>query len=181
MAAPIGVPPVKLRGWVAGSPSPLDPHFAERAAALPRTYVARNVQFESDPERARAAMLSGSARDVVVAEAPASGAAAKDGTATLAHYDPQEVRISADCAQRCLVVLTDLVYPGWRATIDGAASPVVTTNLLYRGVWMPAGRHEIVHRYHATALTRGAWAGAALLAATLGAALLAQRRAQLRW
>ncbi|MBW2269771.1 MAG: YfhO family protein, partial [Deltaproteobacteria bacterium] len=71
--------------------------------------------------------------------------------------------------------------PGWQATVDGRPSPIVTTNLLYRGVVIPAGRHEIVQRYHPVALVRGALAGAALLTATLCGALLAQRRGRLRW
>ena len=79
------------------------------------------------------------------------------------------------------MVLTDLDYPGWKATVDGQPSPIVTSNLLYRGVVIPAGQHEIVHRYHPAALVRGALAGGALLAALLCALLLAQRRAGLDW
>ena len=120
-------------------------------------------------------------RDVVVAQPLALGPAPGSGSATLVELEPQRVRIQAECAQACLVVLTDLDYPGWRATVDGEPSAIVTSNGLYRGVVVPAGRHEIEHRYRPVAFTRGAVAGALLLCATLGAALWARRRGKLEW
>jgi uncharacterized membrane protein YfhO len=126
-------------------------------------------------------MLAGQRRDVVVANPVLAAASPRNGSATLLHHDSQQVRVSADCNRPCLVVLTDLDYPGWKATVDGQPSPIVTANLLYRGVVIPAGQHEIVHRYHPVALVRGAQLGGALLAALLCALLLAQRRAKLEW
>ncbi len=180
-AAPLGVELARLRALVNGQLSEKQPGLLERLAALPRTYVARRVRVEPDPERARAAMLAGQRRDVVVANPVLAAASPGNGSATLLHHDSQQVRVSADCNRPCLVVLTDLDYPGWKATVDGQPSPIVTTNLLYRGVVIPAGQHEIVHRYHPVALVRGAQLGGALLAALLCALLLAQRRAKLEW
>jgi uncharacterized membrane protein YfhO len=44
-------------------------------------------------------------------------------------------------------VTTDLSYPGWRATVDGRRTEIVTANVLYRGVPLGPGAHEIVFRY----------------------------------
>ncbi|MBW2270946.1 MAG: hypothetical protein JRH16_20505 [Deltaproteobacteria bacterium] len=98
-AAPSGVTPARLRKLTDGQPSAEQPPLAERPAALPRTYVARRVHVEPDPERARAAMLAGDRRDVVVATAIETGRTPGNDTATLLQHGPQQVRISADCAR----------------------------------------------------------------------------------
>jgi hypothetical protein len=42
-----------------------------------------------------------------------------------------------------LLVLSDLAYPGWQATVDGKSVPVETVAGLLRGVRLAAGEHEV--------------------------------------
>jgi uncharacterized membrane protein YfhO len=63
----------------------------------------------------------------------------------------------------------------WSATIDGAATQILRTNLAYQGVFIPPGRHRVSFRYRNPLIA----AGAAISAATLlGLALLVLRRPQ---
>ena len=42
-----------------------------------------------------------------------------------------------------MLVLHDLYYPGWEVTVDGEPQPILRTNLLFRGVEVPQGKHRV--------------------------------------
>ena len=66
-----------------------------------------------------------------------------------------------------LLVLSDAYYPGWRATVDGEAAPIYPTNVLFRGVPIPAGEHTVVFTYAPSGWLLG-WGLAAAGAVLLG-------------
>jgi hypothetical protein len=106
--------------------------------------------------------------------AAAGGAPSRGAPASLVRDEPHVVEVDAELAAPGLVVLSDTWDPDWHALVDGVAAPIVATNHLFRGVWVPAGRHRVRFVYRPTAL----WAGAALSAvAALGLALASARRA----
>lgn len=45
------------------------------------------------------------------------------------------------------LVLSDLWYPGWRASVDGAEVPILIANYLFRAVKVPPGSHEVTIEY----------------------------------
>jgi hypothetical protein len=49
--------------------------------------------------------------------------------------------------REALLVVTDAWYPGWRATVNGRATPVAEVNAFQRGVRVPAGNSSVVMRY----------------------------------
>ncbi|MBI1279341.1 MAG: YfhO family protein [Anaerolineaceae bacterium] len=61
------------------------------------------------------------------------------------------------------LVLADTYYPGWSATIDGAATEIRQANLAFRAVQLPAGAHEVKFEYH----FRWMWAGILVSIASL--------------
>ena len=73
-----------------------------------------------------------------------------------------------------LLVLSDVNYPGWQATLDGEAAPIVPANYLFRGVFVPAGEHVVTFRY-APRHWRWAWM-MSLLGLVLAVLLLAGTR-----
>jgi hypothetical protein len=62
-------------------------------------------------------------------------------------YKRNCVIIEADSDQPGILVLHDLYYPGWEATIDNQPTPILKTNLLFRGVELPRGRHIVAFRF----------------------------------
>jgi hypothetical protein len=77
------------------------------------------------------------------------------------HYDPLRVEIEAELTRPGLVVLADQFYPGWRLSVATAGGPdrqvpILRTNRVMRGAWLPAGRHRLVYRYRPASFLWGA-------------------------
>jgi hypothetical protein len=58
-------------------------------------------------------------------------------------YGRNAVALEVDTDRAGVVVLHDIYYPGWEATVDGQTQPILRANVLFRGVEVPAGRHVI--------------------------------------
>ena len=69
-----------------------------------------------------------------------SGAA---GTVTIRDYRRNAVSLEVDTAKNAVVVLHDIYYPGWEATVDGKPARILRTNLLFRGVEVGPGPHRV--------------------------------------
>jgi uncharacterized membrane protein YfhO len=96
------------------------------------------------------------------------------GRSTITAFAPDRVEIQAELSHPGFVVMLDTADPGWRARVDGAPAPVLTANVVFRAVAVPAGRHRIEMRYWPRGLTLGL--AVALLAVAIAAAALLWRR-----
>jgi uncharacterized membrane protein YfhO len=54
-----------------------------------------------------------------------------------------------------LVILGDVLYPGWELTIDGKPAPIWKTNRLMRGAAVESGSHRLVYRYNPRSVRDG--------------------------
>jgi hypothetical protein len=91
-----------------------------------------------------------------------------EGRAALAAWSPDRIVVSA--AGPGTLVLSEVTYPGWRATLDGQPVPVLTVQGLWRAVTVPAGDHTIVFEFRPLSVYAGlalAGAGLLILAASL--------------
>ena len=135
-----------------------------------RSVLLRRLGFGSD-DRRQVALLE---------TAPSSGFVgapgnAAEGSVTFVRNDPEHVTLRASAGGRGFVVLTDEYFPGWRATVDGVATPILRANYAFRLVEVPAGESAVDFRY----VPRAAWIGAAvsgLTIAALGIALAVSAR-----
>jgi uncharacterized membrane protein YfhO len=85
------------------------------------------------------------------------------------------VRLLVEADRAGYVVMADAYDPGWRATVDGEATPVLRANVAFRAVAVPAGPHVVEMAYRPRALALGL--GLTLLTAAL-AGLVAAARAR---
>jgi hypothetical protein len=76
------------------------------------------------------------------------------GTSRFLMPRSDRVRLEVEAERAGYVVLADAFDPGWRATIDGEAAPLLRANVAFRAVAVPAGRHvvEMVYRPRAVSL-----------------------------
>lgn len=128
------------------------------------TSFARTV----DPERdlAASAVIETDEPLPALAPPPADGATE---SATIVVDEPERVEVEARLASPGLLVLTDTWYPGWSATVDGVATPILRADYAFRAVALPAGEHRVTFVYAPSSLRQGAWItlGALLVLAAL--------------
>jgi len=154
----------------------------QNALAYPRAYFADTVRGATDQQAVlRAVTADGfDGRLLALVEsaqppalAPATGAA----TATIDEYRANRITVATNTAERRLLVLGDMYFPGWRARVDGVDTPIYRTNYLFRGVVVPAGQHTVTFTYQPAS----PWIGAAISALALAiAGFLLFRSAKLR-
>ena len=65
-------------------------------------------------------------------------------------YEPTRVAISVKTPTATFIVLSDAYYPGWRAQIDSTPATLYETDIAFRGMVVPAGRHQITMQFRPT-------------------------------
>ncbi|MGD0999914.1 MAG: YfhO family protein [Candidatus Brocadiia bacterium] len=103
---------------------------------------------------------------------------AAEPTPEIVRYEPARVNIEVQAAAPALLVLSDLFYPGWEATVDGRPAQILEANYAMRAVAVPKGAHEVRFLYRPASFRAGVAASAAgcLVAALLISCHLWPRR-----
>lgn len=57
--------------------------------------------------------------------------------------NPNKVTLNADIKIPSMLILTDVWYPGWKATVDGHQQKIYRVNYCQRGIWLEEGQHQI--------------------------------------
>lgn len=180
------------RQWEIHAPAPGPPPaegmtctLEERATALPRAYLATRYEVcrPADALDRFVAADFDYLDAVLLEETPPIASAAAPAAlqpAEIVSYAPERVAIRAKTDTAALLVLTDTFFPGWYARVDGAETPILRANYLFRAVVLPAGEHEVVFEYKPTGFRIGALVSGTCLAlfmATLAWAWRNERRA----
>ncbi len=131
-----------------------DVKIYENLDLLPRAFLVREWQWEPNVTDSVAAMqvtaFDPRQSAVLVGEGDnrsTDGQAATDESVTISTYDPERVVIRTRAEAVRLLLLTDAFYPGWQVTIDGTPSTIYQADALFRGVFVPAGSHEVVFAF----------------------------------
>ena len=154
----------------------------ENTDALERAYVVFEWLVAPGRERAWALVH---ARDFdprrsVVLEGwpgPESGAGAA-GTAVvdIERIAPEAVDVRVRLSAPGVLVLTDVFFPGWHATVDSVSTPIYRANYALRGIALTPGAHVVRLRYRPRSVVVGGWISAAGVAAMAGVGVRAVRR-----
>ncbi len=157
-----------------------DPELPAWALALPhrpRAYLAGDLE-QVDEAGALAFATAGGRDGATVLEAPVPpGYAPPHGSARFVRDAPGDTALEVEADGAALLVVNDARVPGWTARVDGAAVPIVAANYLARGVWVPAGKHQVEFRYATPGLRAGWLVALAAVLACAAAAGVERRRA----
>lgn len=118
-------------------------HLARLEADAPHAFFPEQVEATRDTAEALRRVLSlphPAASAVVEAdEAPPAGR----GTARVERYEPNELVLDVEAEEEGLLFVSEIWHPSWRAYVGEEEVPVLRTNVAFRGVVVPAGRHRV--------------------------------------
>jgi len=147
--------------------------FAKRVTALEDTRLLARIQgrdenalFDPNDE---ALVDSGSSPETVASTGLAQGNS--DASLVVTRYEPNRISLRTKNDNPGFLVLSEIYYPGWIASIDGRRARVHRTNYVLRGVSVPAGEHDVEFTFRSRSFLQGAYlsgAGVGLLLVSLG-------------
>jgi hypothetical protein len=91
-------------------------------------------------------------------------------------YQPNGLKLKTSADRPSLLVVSQMNYPGWAATVDGGPAKIYTADYLLQAVALPAGRHSVELSYHAPAAAKGAVISGITFLLLLTLILLARQR-----
>jgi hypothetical protein len=103
-----------------------------------------------------------------------------EGNAALTSYQSSMIRIETNASTASVLILSELFYPGWEATVDGRPTPILATDFLLRGVVLPAGQHRVEMRYTAPDARKGLLISALTVCVLVGLGFYSRRRSRSR-
>jgi hypothetical protein len=96
----------------------------------------------------------------------------ENGQGFVTSWSPDRIELTSDGPAGTLV-LSEIMYPGWQAWVNGQPAPIAVTDGLLRSVVLPAGIHQVVFEFRPLAVYVGA--GLAVLGWLVFCALLILR------
>ena len=136
---------------------------------LPRAYIVPNVQVIPNTDSALAFMKrpEWNPRDVSVVDRPL-GVTLPSGplqqAAVISERQPDRVVVRTNTNRPALLVLADVYAHGWKAYVDDRLTPIVITNVAFRGVPVAAGEHTVRFVFDPDDLETGRLISSVLLA-----------------
>ena len=154
-------------------------HLYELSAELPYAYFPSSIEMVSDTSDAVARTLEVSdPRRLTVVEARADDESptAGQGSAVLVHHEPDRVLLDVTAERGGLLAVSEIHHEGWRAFLDGEEAVVWRVNTAFRGVEVPAGRHELVFEHRSPPFSLGVWVSLATITGLGVSILISWRR-----
>lgn len=147
--------------------------------AWPRIQVAAHTVLAATVQEARQKLIEGDVpveAVVVVSDRLPVDIGQSAAQVQIVEDTPRAIasRVTSESAQ--LLVVRDVVFPGWNAFVDEVPAPILTVDSLFRGVVVPAGNHEISFLYQPVPYRRGAFVSGIAWLVLLGGGIYEIRR-----
>ena len=116
----------------------------ENRDVLPRAFFVREVRKAPDQQETIDKMfIADLAQAAFVHDIDSDIENLKVGKATVINYSENNVQIETENSGDGFLVLADIYYPTWKATIDGRQVEIHKTNYTLRGIYVPVGKHRV--------------------------------------
>ncbi|MCG3161136.1 MAG: hypothetical protein JMDDDDMK_02254 [Acidobacteria bacterium] len=107
-------------------------------------------------DHATAASLHPTVMGLINPAEEASEKAPEIAKASILKRAPTRMLVEAEAQRPSILVLSEIVYPGWRVKVDGAESALLRVNYNLRGVALAPGKHQVEMIYSPASLKIGA-------------------------
>jgi hypothetical protein len=181
-----GQPPLELGGLRVVYDGP-DATIYQNENALPRTWLVADQKVVRSDDRQLSYVGSPSfdPLHVLITGRKLPGLSESTSTVTVpgeAHitrYQPEQVAVQVHANRRSELVLSDVYYPGWHATVDGRPVRIDRVDYLLRGVAVPAGSHRVEFSYDPSSFRIGWVVSLVVLLILVAMTVLGVRRRRL--
>jgi hypothetical protein len=72
-----------------------------------------------------------------------TGNGAPEGSYKILEYNHENIRLSVSTNKPSYLILSEIFYPGWKATVDGEETDILQGNFLFRVIPLRKGEHEV--------------------------------------
>lgn len=128
------------------------------ADPMPRFYLARHVRAVKDEAEALAVVKQPGfdpANETIVEGLNSQRENIAGGDVRVVSYEDNHVELAVNTQGRGFLVTSETFYPGWKATVNGRPTPILATNVAFRGIPLEAGENRIVMSYFPVLLAVG--------------------------
>jgi hypothetical protein len=142
-AFPVELPGLRFDAGIDGV------YIYENRLALPRARVVHQTLLAGPDWLAQLESLPDLANVVLVETGPQlTGGTLPASPAWVNYYSPDLIEIETEIAEPGWLVVSEIWYPGWQATVNGQPQPVEKVNGMFRGLYLDQpGRYEIILEY----------------------------------
>jgi hypothetical protein len=122
--------------------------------AFPRAWLVHNIEIERSPSKLieRVFALGAEARRIAIVGEPlgVTLGGAVDGAGEAVAFDSyhsNRMEMNVRANSRGLLVLSEMYYPGWQATVNGRPAHIYKVDGGLRGIVVPAGQSRVLVHY----------------------------------
>jgi hypothetical protein len=122
--------------------------FYERPQAAPRAWIVHAIESVPNDDAALDRVADPDfdprATAIIIGDRPCEVAPQVEAdSVSNTRYEPNRIEAQVDAGAAGLLVLSEIDYPGWVATIDGAPAEIHRVDYALRGVCLPGGSHTV--------------------------------------
>lgn len=132
------------------------------------SYLARS---DFDPAREAVVEAPAGERQSTLWSGPLGG-----GAVHVEQYSPNHVQLLVTAGGRAFLASSEVLYPGWTATVNGKSARLYMTNGAFRGLLLEPGTNRIVMTYWPEHFTGAVAISLACLILVMAGAILGRRR-----
>lgn len=130
--------------------------------AVPKAYLVRRLEISENRESNLGRMQEDSfdpstmaiSEDTRLVDVLSSSDTYAD-TVSIKKYGANRIELEVSAGDTALLVIPDLFFPYWTATIDGAKAPIYRVNTIFRGIVLSKGDHRVFLKYENPWLRKG--------------------------
>jgi hypothetical protein len=142
----------------------------------PRAYLVYSAEVKADEGAALQRLASPEfdhRETVILADEPGLALPGSgDGRVRFVERQPTRLSLEVDSDSDGILVLSEIYYPGWQATVDGREVPILRANTVLRAVPITAGTHRVGMIFRPWTLSAGLGLSALTLTVLIGAVWL---------